>query len=41
VSVAIFWIFALLVWQIAGKPDGIETIVVHRLMPRRNRVLTS
>ncbi|MGZ2485065.1 hypothetical protein ACVITL_003588 [Rhizobium pisi] len=40
-AAAIFWGFALLVWQIVGRPDGIETIVVQRLMPRRNGVLTS
>jgi O-antigen/teichoic acid export membrane protein len=39
-AVAIFWAFALLLWQILGRPDGIETIVVQRLMPRRNGVLT-
>ncbi|EJZ17582.1 lipopolysaccharide biosynthesis protein [Rhizobium sp. Pop5] len=38
---AIFWVFALLVWQILGRPDGIETIIVQRLMPRRNEILTS
>ncbi|MGO7164561.1 lipopolysaccharide biosynthesis protein, partial [Rhizobium johnstonii] len=40
-AVAIFWAFALLVWQVVGRPDGIETIVVQRLMPRRNGVLIS
>ncbi|MGO6903291.1 lipopolysaccharide biosynthesis protein, partial [Rhizobium ruizarguesonis] len=39
-AVTIFWAFALLLWQILGRPDGIETIVVQRLMPRRNGVLT-
>ena len=40
-AVGIFWAFALLLWQIVGRPDGIETIVVQRLTPRRNGVLTS
>ncbi|MBX4959175.1 lipopolysaccharide biosynthesis protein [Rhizobium lentis] len=40
-AAAIFWVFALLLWQILGRPDGIETIVVQRLMPRRNRLLIS
>ncbi|OWV79434.1 exopolysaccharide biosynthesis protein [Rhizobium sp. R635] len=40
-AAAIFWAFALLLWQILGRPDGIETIVVQRLMPRRNGVLAS
>jgi hypothetical protein len=30
----------LLLWQILGRPDGIETIVVQRLTPRRNGVVT-
>ena len=41
VAAGIFWAVALLLWQMVGKPDGIETIVVQRLMPRRNEVLTS
>ncbi|ARM89738.1 polysaccharide biosynthesis protein [Rhizobium sp. CIAT894] len=40
-AAAIFWAFALLLWQILGRPDGIETIIVQRLMPRRNGVLAS
>ncbi|OWV80102.1 exopolysaccharide biosynthesis protein [Rhizobium sp. R634] len=40
-AVGIFWASALLLWQIVGRPDGIETIVVQRLTPRRSGVLTS
>jgi O-antigen/teichoic acid export membrane protein len=40
-SAAIFWAFALLLWQVVGRPDGIEAIIVQRLLPRRNGVLTS
>ncbi|ANK92966.1 MULTISPECIES: lipopolysaccharide biosynthesis protein [Rhizobium] len=40
-AATIFWVFALLLWQILGRPDGVETIVVHRLMPRRKRILIS
>ncbi|OWV76398.1 exopolysaccharide biosynthesis protein [Rhizobium sp. R339] len=40
-GVAIFWAFALLLWQFLGRPDGIETIVVQRLTPRRHGLLTS
>ncbi|MBP2444328.1 lipopolysaccharide biosynthesis protein [Rhizobium leguminosarum] len=40
-AAGIFWAVALLLWQMIGRPDGIETIIVQRLMPRRNGVFTS
>lgn len=39
-ALAIFWVFALLIWQAVGRPDGLETIIVQKILPR-NRALTS
>ena len=40
-AVTIFWVSALLLWQIVGRPDGLETIVVQKILPRRSGALTS
>ncbi|WP_271894293.1 lipopolysaccharide biosynthesis protein [Candidatus Phyllobacterium onerii] len=40
-AVTIFWVSALLFWQIVGRPDGLETIVVQKILPRRSGALTS
>lgn len=38
---AIFWVSSLLLWQVVGRPDGLEAIVVRKIMPRRNGAVVS
>jgi hypothetical protein len=40
-AAAIFCASALLLWQMVGRPDGLETIVVQKVLPRRSGALTS
>ncbi len=40
-ALLIFWAGALLLWQLAEKPDGLEAIVVQKLSPRRKKAITS
>jgi O-antigen/teichoic acid export membrane protein len=40
-ALAIFWLSSLLLWQAAGRPDGLEAIIVRRFMPWRNGVVVS
>jgi O-antigen/teichoic acid export membrane protein len=39
-ALAIFWLVAILLWQVAGKPDGLEKIILMKISPRRRRALT-
>ena len=39
-ALLIFWTCALVLWQLAEKPDGLEAIVVQKLSPRRKRAIT-
>ena len=39
-ALLIFWTCALVIWQLAEKPDGLEAIVVQKLSPRRKRAIT-
>jgi O-antigen/teichoic acid export membrane protein len=40
-ALAIFWVSSLLLWQVVGRPDGLEAIVVRKIMPRRNGAVVS
>jgi O-antigen/teichoic acid export membrane protein len=40
-ALAIFWVSSLLLWQAVGRPDGLEAIVVKKIMPWRNGVVVS
>lgn len=40
-ALAIFWVSSLLLWQAVGRPDGLEAIVVRKIMPWRNGVVVS
>lgn len=39
-ALLIFWAFALVLWQLAERPDGLEAIVVQKLSPRSKRAIT-
>lgn len=40
-ALAIFWLSSLLLWQAVGRPDGLEAIIVRKIMPWRNGVVVS
>lgn len=40
-ALALFWVFSLLLWQAVGKPDGLEAIIVRKIVPWRNGVVVS
>ncbi len=40
-ALAIFWVSSLLLWQVVGRPDGLEAIVVRKIMPRRSGAVVS
>ncbi|MBB3442340.1 lipopolysaccharide biosynthesis protein [Rhizobium sp. BK379] len=40
-ALALFWVFSLLLWQAVGRPDGLEAIIVRKIVPWRNGVVVS
>ncbi len=40
-ALSIFWLCSLLLWEAVGRPDGLEAIVLRKIMPWRNRVAVS
>lgn len=40
-ALAIFWVSALFLWLLAARPDGLESIVIQKLVPRRRKPLAS
>lgn len=40
-SLAIFWLSSLILWQAVGRPDGLEAIVMRKIMPWRNGAVVS
>jgi hypothetical protein len=39
-ALLIFWTCALVLWQLAERPDGLEAIIVQKFLLRRKRALT-
>jgi O-antigen/teichoic acid export membrane protein len=40
-ALALFWVFSLFLWQAVGRPDGLEAIIVRKIVPWRNGVVVS